>query len=55
MEGGADYDDSYMGGDQARYGGTGGGPASGGGSSGTGGGSRSRAPAAADLDDEIPF
>jgi single-strand DNA-binding protein len=48
MEGGADYDDGYMGGDQVRYGGTG--------SSGGGGGaSRSRVPAGGDLDDEIPF
>ena len=51
MEGGADYDDSYMGGDQVRYGGTGSGPSGGGGSSGS---PRSRVPAA-DLDDEIPF
>ena len=55
MEGGADYDDGYMGGDQVRYGGTGSssGSASGGGFGG--GGSRGRAPANADLDDEIPF
>ena len=52
MEGGADYDDSFMGGDQVRYGGTGSGS---GGGFGGGGGSRGRAPAAADLDDEIPF
>ncbi len=48
MEGGADYDDSYMGGDQVRYGGTGS-------STSSGSGSRGRAPANADLDDEIPF
>ena len=51
MEGGADYDDSYMGGDQTRHGGAG----SGSGSGPSGGGSRSRAPVSADLDDEIPF
>ncbi len=49
MEGGADYDDSYMGGDQVRYGGTGSGSGSGGGAP-----ARGRVPAA-DLDDEIPF
>jgi single-strand DNA-binding protein len=55
MEGGADYDDSYSGGgDQVRYGGTGQ-ATSGFGGGGSGGGSRGRAPAAADLDDEIPF
>lgn len=48
--GGADYDDSYMGGDAVRYGGTG----QAGGHSGGGGGARSRVPAG-DLDDEIPF
>ncbi|HWB47472.1 MAG TPA: single-stranded DNA-binding protein [Stellaceae bacterium] len=57
MEGGGDYDDSYMGGDQQRYGGagssgSGGGYGAGGGG---GGGSRSRTPVAADIDDEIPF
>jgi len=52
MEGGADYDDSYMGGDQQRYGG---GQSSGGFGGGSGGGSRSRQPVSADLDDEIPF
>jgi single-strand DNA-binding protein len=54
MEGGADYDDGYTGGDQVRYGGTG---SSGSSSAGFGatGGSRDRAPANADLDDEIPF
>ena len=52
MEGGADYDDSYMGGDQTRYGGAGAGSGS---SGSSGGGSRSRAPVSADLDDEIPF
>jgi single-strand DNA-binding protein len=50
-EGGADYDDSYMGGDQTRYSGAG----SSGGAGGSGGGSRSRTPVAADIDDEIPF
>jgi single-strand DNA-binding protein len=54
MEGGADYDDGYMGGDQVRYGGTGSSGSSSGGFGGTGG-SRGRAPANADLDDEIPF
>jgi single-strand DNA-binding protein len=50
MEGGADYDDSYMGaGDSSSRGGS----SSGG--FGGGGGSRSRVPASADLDDEIPF
>ena len=53
-EGGADYDDGYMGGDQVRYGGTGSGASSGSGF-GVGGASRGRAPASADLDDEIPF
>ena len=53
MESGADYDDGY-GGDQVRYGGTGG-SSSGGGSFGGGGGSRGRSPVSADLDDEIPF
>ncbi|HYM72368.1 MAG TPA: single-stranded DNA-binding protein [Stellaceae bacterium] len=48
--GGADYDDSYMGGDAVRYGGTG----QAGGHSGGGGGARGRVPAG-DLDDEIPF
>jgi single-strand DNA-binding protein len=61
MEAGGDYEDSYMGGESARSGGTG---SSGGGSgyggsgssgSGYGGSSRSRAPVSADLDDEIPF
>ena len=51
MEGGADYDDSYMGGEQTRGSGASGG--SGGGFSG--GGSRSRTPVSADIDDEIPF
>src|SRR3984957_18561392 len=51
MEGGADYDDSYMGGEQTRHGGAG----AGSGSGSSGGGSRSRAPVSADLDDEIPF
>jgi single-strand DNA-binding protein len=47
MEGGADYDDYSGGGDS---------PARGGTSTGFGGGgSRSRTPASADLDDEIPF
>jgi single-strand DNA-binding protein len=58
MEGGADYDDGFMGGDQVRYGGTGNsaGSSSGGGAGfGGGGSSRGRAPASADLDDEIPF
>ena len=57
MEGGADYDDGYGGGDQVRYGGTGSGSGSGGGNfgGGGGGGSRSRTPVSADLDDEIPF
>jgi single-strand DNA-binding protein len=54
MESGADYDDSYMGGDQGRYGGTGQ-SGSGSGSGYGGGGSRGRAPVSADLDDEIPF
>ena len=54
MEGGADYDDGYMGGDQVRYGGTGSSGLSSGGSGGSGG-SRGRVPANADLDDEIPF
>jgi single-strand DNA-binding protein len=55
-EGGGDYDDSYMGGDQVRYGGTGSSASGSGGSGlGGGGGSRGRAPANADLDDEIPF
>jgi single-strand DNA-binding protein len=50
MEGGADYDDSYMGaGDSSSRGGS----SSGG--FGGGGGSRGRVPASADLDDEIPF
>jgi single-strand DNA-binding protein len=44
-EGGADYDDSYMGGDAQRYG-------SGGSAGGT---ARTRVPAGGDLDDEIPF
>ncbi len=50
-EGSADYEDyGGGGGDQVRYGGTGQA------TSGFGGGpSRSRAPASADLDDEIPF
>ena len=52
MEGGADYDDGYGGGDQVRYGGTGSGS---GGGFGGGGGARGRASANADLDDEIPF
>jgi single-strand DNA-binding protein len=50
MEGGADYDDSFGGGEPSAR--------SGGGSSGGGfggGGSRSRMPAGGDLDDEIPF
>jgi single-strand DNA-binding protein len=51
MEGGADYDDAYMGGDQTRYSGAG----QSGSGFGGGGGSRSRAPASDDLDDEIPF
>ena len=55
MEGGADYDDSYMGGDQVRYGGTGSGSGSVSGGGFGGGGSRTRAPVNADLDDEIPF
>jgi single-strand DNA-binding protein len=50
-EGGADYDDSYSGGDAVRYGGTGQAATS----SGGGGSSRSRVPAGGDLDDEIPF
>jgi single-strand DNA-binding protein len=51
MEGGADYDDSYMGaGDSSSRGGS-----SSGGFGGGGGGSRGRAPVSADLDDEIPF
>jgi single-strand DNA-binding protein len=54
MEGGTDYDDGYTGGDQVRYGGTGSSGSSSGGFGGTGG-SRGRAPANADLDDEIPF
>ena len=50
MEGGADYDDSYMGaGDSSSRGGS---SSSG---FGAGGGSRGRVPASADLDDEIPF
>ena len=50
-EGGADYEDfGGGGGDQVRYGGTG--QAT---SGFSGGPSRSRAPASADLDDEIPF
>jgi single-strand DNA-binding protein len=53
MEGGADYDDGSMGGDQVRYGGTGNSASVSG--FGGGGGSRGRAPANADLDDEIPF
>ena len=54
MEGGADYDDGYAGGDQVRYGGSG---QSGGGGGNFGGGSpsRGRQPVSADLDDEIPF
>ncbi len=50
-EGGGDYEDyGSGGGDQVRYGGTGQA------TSGFGGGSsRSRSPASADLDDEIPF
>jgi len=55
MEGGADYDDGYMGGDQVRYGGTGGGSGSGFGGGGGGSSSRGRQPVSADLDDEIPF
>jgi single-strand DNA-binding protein len=51
MEGGADYDDSYMGG-ETRSAGSGSGGGFGGGS---GGGSRSRTPVSADIDDEIPF
>ena len=55
MEGGADYDDSYMGGEQSRgsaaSGGYGGGSSGGSGA----GGSRSRTPVSADIDDEIPF
>jgi single-strand DNA-binding protein len=54
MEGGADYDDGYMGGDQGRYGGAGGGSSSGSGFGG-GGAARGRTPVSADLDDEIPF
>jgi single-strand DNA-binding protein len=50
-EGGADYEDAYMGGDAVRSGGTG----QSGGGFGGGGGSRSRAPVGADIDDEIPF
>ena len=47
---GGDYEDYSGGGDQVRYGGTGQA------TSGFGGGSsRSRSPASADLDDEIPF
>jgi single-strand DNA-binding protein len=52
MEGGADYDDSYMGGDTGRYSG---GSGNSGGGFGNGGGSRGRTPVSADLDDEIPF
>src|SRR5216683_1533796 len=48
MEGGADYEDYSGGGDQVRYGGTGQ-------SGSSGSGARGRAPANADLDDEIPF
>jgi len=55
MEGGGDYDDSYMGGEQSRgsaaSGGYGGGSSCGSGA----GGSRSRTPVSADIDDEIPF
>jgi single-strand DNA-binding protein len=51
MEGGADYDDGYTGGDQGHYSGSG----SSGGLGGSGGGARSRQPVGADLDDEIPF
>jgi single-strand DNA-binding protein len=45
-EGGADYDDSYMGGDQQRYSGS---------SSAASSPARGRTPVSADLDDEIPF
>ncbi len=54
MEGGADYDDGYAGGDQGRYGGAGSSGGFGGSGSG-GGGARGRTPVSADLDDEIPF
>jgi single-strand DNA-binding protein len=54
MEGGADYDDSYMGDDQSRRSGAAA-AGSGGGFGGGGGGSRGRTPVSADLDDEIPF